>query len=258
MKLPLSQRTRRAAPEPAPGAVASRGDSGGVRRRRVPPAIPEPVFDQAELRVRRRGRQRVAYTSDFSLSREIDDVCSPPAARIAELPNPRGALVWVSDLAEATHEAVSVIVGWLAEVDAKRKTEHLAAEPARRRNAITRLVDLTPRPPLPEISEDDLRTGAWVAVLTALVQPYTAPLAELLARAHPPDAEALRGTPSRSQRLERLLAETVDRRALSLERFIDRAAATRRHRPADPAEAKRDQARRELAELGVQWDGTEG
>ena len=74
-----------------------------------------------------------------------------------------------------------------------------------------------------------------------MAEPYSAPLAELLGRSYPPDADALRGQPSRSERLDRLLRETIDRAALSLERYVERRGRDRaRQRPA--TETKTDPA----------------
>ena len=102
-------------------------DSSSSRRRR--PASPAPTFSQAQLRERRRHRQSVVLGGDFNLTAEIEAVCSPLACRVAALPRPLLAGVWVEELVEATHELVSTVVGWLAKADAVAKTQHLACDP---------------------------------------------------------------------------------------------------------------------------------
>ena len=81
------------------------------------PAPHSTAPDQDELRRRRRARMRAVYSATFSLSREVEAVCDPLARRVTVLPRPLPAKVWVSDLADAVHELVSVVVGWLAESD---------------------------------------------------------------------------------------------------------------------------------------------
>lgn len=84
-----------------------------------------------------------------------------------------------------------------------------------------------------------------VAALVEMVAPVDSPLADLLAHAFPPGAPALRGQLSRSEKLDALLRETVDRAALSLERALDRA-----EKPT-PAPTARPDPRAELAALGI-------
>lgn len=70
----------------------------------------------------------------------------PLAERVAAAPRPPRFRFPVAWLGEATHELVGVIVGWVAERDARAKTAHLADEPGKRAYAVTTLVDLAPRP----------------------------------------------------------------------------------------------------------------
>lgn len=100
------------------------------------------------MRDRRRKRMPLAYTGSFDLADEVAAIVKPLAGRVAALPRPASAGVWVDAVAGAVHETVSTIVGWLAEADAYAKTTHLAADPAKRHNAIRLLVDLAPRPPV--------------------------------------------------------------------------------------------------------------
>ncbi|KAA1431096.1 MULTISPECIES: hypothetical protein [Mycolicibacter] len=212
------------------------------------PKRPPRRYSQTELRERRRTGLTVGhYAGDWSLAREIADVVRPLAERVAAAPSSARFRLPVAWLAEATHELVGVIVGWIAEADAHAKTAHLANEPGKRKYAMTTLIDLAPRPALPEISRESLDAGSWAAVLTALADDIDGPLSALLGRAYPPNANELRGQTSRSERLARLLAQTLDRAALELERRLDTAQdhpePTTSTTPTDP--------RAVLAEMGV-------
>lgn len=200
---------------------------------------------QAELRRRRRAHLPVVNTGKFSLSREIGDVAGPLADRITRLASPLRLRRQVLNLADAAHEAAGTVTGWEAERDARAKTAHLADDPAARRWAMTTLCDLAPRPALPEITDAMIADGSWAAALTEMVEPIDGALSDLLARAFPPGAPPLRGQPSRSERLDALLRETVDRAALSLQRALDRADMV----PSAPT--ARSDSRAELAALGV-------
>jgi hypothetical protein len=218
---------------------------------------PQPPrrYSRAELRDRRRvGLPAAHYDGDWSLAREVADRCAPLAQRIAADDRPTRfmrAATTVPLLAEAVYEAVGVVVGWVAESDAYAKTAHLAAEPGKRRAATTLLMDMAPRPALPGITDDMMASGAWAAAVIAMADGIDAAFSDLLARSHPPNAPALRGQPSRSDLLARLLARTIDRAATALERRLDRdehADHRQDHQIAD------DCARAELAAMGVQTD----
>lgn len=157
----------------------------------------------------------------------------------------------VTELADAAHELVPTEVGWLAESDALAKTKHLAGEPGKRTYAVRRLCDLAQRPALLEITDAALADGSW-ALLVSMVAPSAEPLAALLSWSWPPDHEALRGRPSRSERLTELLRKTIDAAALALERRLDwsESAPPERLRPTEAA--RTEQARAELAQLGVE------
>ncbi|MGD1282052.1 hypothetical protein ACKUUI_02315 [Mycobacterium seoulense] len=217
------------------------------------PGAPQPTrprrYSQTELRERRRVGMTVGhYGGDWSLAREIADVVTPLAERIADADRParfshsQASVPW---LAEATHEAVGVVVGWLAEADARVKTAHLAAEPGKRRYAMTTLIDLAQRPALPEVTDAMLADGSWAAALTAMADSIDAAFSGMLARAYPPGAPGLRGQASRAEQLVRLLGRTIDRAALALEQRLDRdeQADHRQPAPTDP--------RAELAALGI-------
>lgn len=202
-------------------------------------------MDHAELR-RRRGNLAVDDYRGFSVCREIADVAGPLAARVAALHSPLVVRRQVLAYADAAHEAAGTMTRWLAERDARRRTEHLANDPGKRKYAITTICDLAPRPALPDITDQMIRDGSWAAALVKMVTPVDAALRDLLAVAFPPGAPALRGQPSRSHLLAALLRETVDRAALALQRALD-AAADRQ--PAAPT-AKPD-PRAELEAMGV-------
>lgn len=181
-------------------------------------------YSQGELRRRRRAHLPTVNTGKFSLSREVADVAGPLAAQVAARPNALQFRRHVNAFADAAHEAAGTVTGWEAERDARRRTEHLADDEGKRRYAVTTLIDLAPRPALPEITDEMIADGSWATALTEMVEPIDGALSDLLARAFPPGAPPLRGQPSRSDRLDRLLRETVDRAALSLERALDAAA----------------------------------
>jgi hypothetical protein len=156
----------------------------------------------------------------------------------------------VADLADATHELVWAVVGWLAEVDARSRTEHLTDDSGRRAAAIRLLVDLAQRPALPDIGPDELESGQWATALIAMAQPYSGPLSELLARSRPPGAPQLRGLVSRSERLCDLLRE-VDLAAHELSARIEKAEAAAAKRKTTPQQTRAEVARAELRALGA-------
>ncbi|KUH86306.1 hypothetical protein [Mycobacterium sp. IS-1556] len=215
---------------------------------------PQPPrrYSQTELRHRRRtGFTAGHYDGDWSLVREVADVVHPLSERIAADDRPTRfmrATATVPYLAEAVHEAVGVVVGWVAETDARRRTVHLADEPGKRKYAMTTLCDLASRPALPDITEDMMASGAWAAAVVAMAETVDAEFSDLLARAHPPNAAALRGQASRSELLARLLSRTIDRAVLALERRLDRDDFAD-HRPTGT-----DRARAELAAMGIDTD----
>lgn len=230
---------------------------GVMAKNRTPAALaarrPQPPrrYSQAELRERRRTGLTVGhYDGTWSLAREIADAVEPLAQRIAADDRPSRFMrstATVPWLAEEVHEAVGVIVGWLAEADARAKTAHLADEPGKRKYAMTTLIDLAPRPTLPDIADKDMVSGSWAAAVVAMADAVDAAFSDLLGRAYPPNAGALRGQPSRSDQLARLLSRTIDHAATALERRLDRDDHDHRedHQNAD------DRARAELAALGI-------
>lgn len=191
------------------------------------------------------------YDGTWSLAREIAEQVNPLAQRIAADDRPSRFMrstATVPWLAEEVHEAVGVIVGWVAETDARVKTAHLANEPGKRKYAMTTLVDLAPRPAQPDIGDEDMASGSWAAAVVAMAEGIDAAFSDLLGRAYPPNAGALRGQPSRSDQLARLLSRTIDRAALALERRLDRDDYAD-HRPTGT-----DRARAELAAMGIDTD----
>lgn len=220
----------------------------------TPPAKPKAyrrsrgrlAVEQAEVRRRRRAHLPVVHDGDWSLRREVAEVAGPLADRVVAQPSPLKLRRQVHAFADAAHEAAGTVTGWLAEHDARAKTAHLADDEGKRKYAMTTLIDLAPRPTLPEITDEMIADGSWVAALIEMVEPIDAALGDLLARAFSPGAPALRGQASRSDRLERLIRETVDRAALSLERAVNAAA----ERPTAPTKTAVD-PRAELAALGI-------
>jgi hypothetical protein len=214
------------------------------------PMQPPRRFTQSELRDRRRaGLSTAHYSGEWSLAAEIAAVCHPLARRVATAPRPARFRQPVGELADAVHEAASTIIGWVAENDAMRRTAHLRNEPGKRRNAVRALCDLAQRPALPQITTDMLTDGSWAASVVAMAQTVDGPLSELLGRAHAPGSNALRGQPSRSERLDRLLRGTIDLAALELRRKLDWSESQ-----PPPPPAKSTDPRAELARLGITTD----
>ncbi|POX88375.1 hypothetical protein C3473_27285 [Mycobacterium kansasii] len=233
-----------------PGVMAKNNTFAALAARRPQPPR---TFNRAELRDRRhKGLPPGHYTGDWSFAREVADRVNTLARDIAADDRPTRFMrttACVPYLAEAVHEAIHEVVGWVAESDAYAKTAHLAAEPGKRRAATTLLVDMAPRPALPTITDDMMATGAWAAAVIEMAETVDAAFSDLLARSHPPNAPALRGQASRSDLLARLLSRTIDRAAVALERRLDHADHAD-HRPT--AQNADDIARAELAALGVQ------
>ncbi len=217
-----------------------------IPRRRTAPITAVVAFDQDEQRHRRRSRLPVAYDGRFSLADEVAAITGPLARRVADRPQPLAFRHYVGELADAVHEAASTAVVWAAEESARKVTQHLAGDPGKRSYAIRKIVDLAQRPTLPELTDNALNTGRWSAALVSMVEPTSAQLSDLLGRAFPPKDDRLRGQVSRSERVEELLRETVDRAALSLGRRLDWAESQPTPRQSSPADAIA-----ELAELGV-------
>lgn len=220
------------------------------------PSRPPRRYTQDELRARRRaGFMAGHYDGDWSLAAEVAAVCRPLADRIAAADRPQrfnhspASVPW---LIEEAHELVGVVVGWVAEADARRKTAHLADEPGKRRYAMQTLIDLAKRPALPEVTDDMLADGSWSAALIAMADGINAAFSDLLRHSYPPNAAGLRGQASRSERLHELLRRTIDRVAVGMEQRLDR---DEHNRPASADHRTPDErARAELAALGVQTD----
>lgn len=198
-----------------------------------------PVYTQADLRERRRTGLLHSYGERWSLTAEVAAICDPLAQRVAAAPRPAGYWRSVDDVALAVHGLVHAVVGLLAEADAQRRTRHLGVDV--RGRSIRALVDLAERPKLPEIGDDALTAGTWSATLILLAEPYSAELADLLGRAL---------TTVVSDRLRAALRD-VDLAALELERRLDRDEHARAAKPTKTIPTATDQARAELAALGI-------
>ena len=221
--------------------------------------LPQPRrrLSQHEHRQRRyKGLPPGHYDGTWSLNSEIAEVVEPLARQISDDARPSRFLrttPTVTWLAEVVHELVPEAVGMVAEADARRRPVHLASDPGARRSAMTMLCDIAPRPALPEITEKMLADGSWAAALTAMAETVDSQLCDLLACSHPPGAPALRGQPSRSDLLARLLARTLDRAAMALQRRLDRDSNGNGHPAAD---TEYDCARVKLAALGIDTEET--
>jgi len=111
------------------------------------------------------------YGGRFSLTTEVGAICEPLAERVAPAPNPAAYWRAVDDVALAVHGLVHASVGLLVQADAERRTAHLGADD--RGRSIRALVDLAPRPKLPEITDEQLAAGSWAATLVTLAEPYS-------------------------------------------------------------------------------------
>lgn len=213
---------------------------------------PEPVriFSQTDWRPRRLQALITRHIEDFSASREIADIAEPLAARVTALPSPLRFRRLIGRYAEAVHEFVGTVTGWVGSSDdAESRTAHLVNEPGKRQRAMTLLADLAQRPEMPEISDEMVLGGAWVEVLTAMAEPVDAPLNDLLMRAYPPGSPELCGQRSHLERLEHLLYETVDLAAVAIERNLRKVESE--PPPAPLAVSDDEQKRAELKLLGV-------
>jgi hypothetical protein len=169
----------------------------GVQRTPGRQVVDAPLpTDMAEIRTRRRARQRNHLREGWVLSDEIAALLADLGEAVATLPRPLGARVAIDLVVDGVHELVCVIVGLIAEAN--------ASGGASTRQAIA---DLAPRPRLPEITDTQILDGSWVGVLIKLSRPDDAPLADVLARALPPGEERLRGQPSASERVEAVVRD---------------------------------------------------
>jgi hypothetical protein len=111
---------------------------------------------------------------------------------------------------------------------------------------MTLLIDLAPRPALPEVIDAMILDSSWVAVVTEIVEPVDAAPRDLQAKSFPPNANELCGQLSRSKYLDRPLREAVDRVALSLQHALDA------HDQEPPTPITKPDPHVELAALGIE------
>ncbi|MEC4857121.1 hypothetical protein R2325_16205 [Mycobacteroides chelonae] len=208
-------------------------------------SAPKAEASQAELTVRRRKRLPFRYTSSFSQPAEIEAVCARAAQEVSRLRDPRVMRRDIEAVVDAIHEMMHVTVALLA--------ESKASDP----NTTRRLVaDLTVRPRLPEITDEQIVSGSWVHALAEWVEPYSGDLAALLGRALPPGHDGLKGNLSASERVERAL-RVLDSAVLDLERHIPKVAARQallsmaEHNAAQRARQDAARAERVLAKIGA-------
>lgn len=170
------------------------------------PTAPEPVttWTQDEQRDRRRNRLAVHYDGTFDLTAEIAAVLPPLGTEVSRLPAPHALRREVDTVAEAVAEVVDVAARLIAE-------SRTADTQARRLAA-----DLAVRPHQPVITDEQIVSGSWTAAMVEYAGEVADALAAVLGRALPPDAEALRGSLSASERVERAL-RSLDRAARDVE-----------------------------------------
>ncbi len=221
-----------------------------VRRRKYV-APPTRVYSQDEQRVRRRGWLRNHYHGDFDLAVEVTAIISPLAAELAALPHPLALRRDVDNVADGVHEVVSSVVGMLAE------SKHL--DRAARARTAQAVFDLAQRPDEPLITEAELTTGLWAAVLVSHVAPFARDFASHLGAALPPNDPNLQraGQLSASERLEAAL-RGLDLAALDLSRRIPKVARYQALPSIESRNATRkaqhdsERARRQLAKMGIE------
>lgn len=187
----------------------SRGASG----------LPHQEADQAELRRKRRARHLHTYGPDWSLSAEVEAICSGLAARVMLRDN---ATAFYADevdlLADSVFFAAARLAGMIARANAAAHAAKLPIEV--RGRELKRIADAAAaRVPRPVIDASALATGTWISTLTALVSPLSEPLSALLAAPVPATAHS---APSASGRLEELL-RGIDDAAAALARKLKSA-----------------------------------
>ncbi|TSD98880.1 hypothetical protein FOV72_03755 [Gordonia rubripertincta] len=216
-------------------------------RRNPRPATPPPTYSQAELRDRRRKHLPVTYDGRFDLTEEIRAIVGPLADRVATDPHPLAFAVQVDDVVVAVAGSVRTLAVLLAEREARRRT---ASVPVSHRGAAVRaLVALADKPADPEITDDDIHSGRWAAILTEHAATYSTDLADYLAHAIPPGQT--RGLLSISEQTEGALRE-IDTAAVNLARrlaYVENLRAQTRDTGTSSTEA--DRARETLASLGI-------
>jgi len=215
-------------------------------RRKPRPATPPPTYSQAELRERRRKRLPVAYDGRFDLTAEVAAILDPLAERVAADPHPLAFAVQVDDVVVAVAGSVRTLAVLLAEREARRRTANVPV--AHRGAAVRAMVTLADKPTDPEITDDDIRSGRWAAILTEHAATYSADLADYLAHAIPPGQT--RGLLSMSEHTEDALRE-IDTAATNLARrlsYVENLREQTTDTGAAPTEA--DRARETLTSLG--------
>jgi hypothetical protein len=237
-----------------PRTGASESPSGHVAPKPRRFEQPSLEFPQDRARERRRQRLRVQYGADFDLVVEVRDVLSPLAVEVAEVlsgpvtlrdrsrdDRPLVLRPEVEAVAEAVHGLWDAVVALLA-----RDKQRLSAE-ARARLAAAVGAGV------PEFTDEQLRSGAWVDSLAAHVGPLAGDLAVLLGRC----AVSLGCVSAASEQLVEAL-RLLDRAALDLARKIPKVRERQElvaALPAREAERKarleRERRARELARLGL-------
>ncbi|MDL9947564.1 hypothetical protein QSJ19_18640 [Gordonia sp. ABSL11-1] len=174
-------------------------------------------------------------------------MCGPLAERVATDPRPTLFAEQVDDMIVAVSGAVRTIVQLLTERDAHHRTTHVPV--MNRGQTVKALVSLAEVAGDPKISDADIRSGQWAAILAEDAAPFAAELADHLGKAVAPGDSRGR---SPSERVEVVLRE-IYTAATDLVRRV-RQAGSHRHQLAPKATttSETDQARATLADLGVE------
>jgi hypothetical protein len=251
----LSRRRRLPRPAEAETAAPQPSQDAQFRRDRRRFGLPNVEFPQPVARERRRRQLRTNYGADFDLVAEVREIVSPLAAQVSEVlagpivlrdtsvdGKPLALHAEVQAVATAVHELRNAVVELLA------RDKQISAQARARLSAA---VGADP----PYVTDEQLRSGAWVAALTGHVGPLAGDLAALLGRSA---ATATAGCVSSvSESLVEAL-RPLDSAALSLARRVPKLREHQERwaaRPARDAEraAQRERERRarELQRLGL-------
>ena len=144
----------------------------------APPApAPAPVYTQDQQRERRRRGFSVQYGAEFDLAAEVSAIVSPLAVQAAALRNPLAVRPRIDEVADAVQELLSAVVGMLAET---------RLDTAAQARVVQSVRDLAQRPREPQITDEQIISGRWAAVLTKHVAAHSTDLSVLLGRAQRP------------------------------------------------------------------------
>lgn len=186
-------------------------------------AEPMPTAQGELRRYRQRGRT-VILGKTFCLSAEVAAIAGPLAERLAvpgvAAKRPVAAVEAVQAFLDAVHDGLAEAAArWAAEPDARRRTAHLT-NAADRARSVKHLLDLAPRPVLPEVKRRDVAAGLWASALADGFKPFDKALALRLRDAPRPDDPDMAGRQTLSDHVVLALRQHLDRPARALEHEV--------------------------------------